>query len=312
MLAISRAGLAPDSLAALGSGWAVLMSSSTPRAGLTITDSLLRLSPGLFQVFGTTTLTLPSGAPVARDAVRELLEFIAVDPPDSGAISSIGPVLVEGSGAVVGDDTAGTGACGSAGGVGTGVIIAPAASIAVDSANGGNVSGTPAVATDSLLTPGLLDSLLPTPFRVLMGAANHQLVTSPLAPRPVAAGVTCDTLDPLNWGDPAGTVPSCAGYRPIMAIAPGTTVRDGLGQGVVLATGGATFAGGFRFDGIVIARGVLTLADSTSITGVLLAADSVVLRGRARVARSVCASRQASSSSRRIRPLPVRAWSHGP
>lgn len=297
-LARAMSGPLADTAVALPTG-SVIGVDSTARAGIVAVDSLLRLSPAIYRLFATALESRPGRGLVARHATRQLMQLIGVEPDDTAAVVAAGPVMVEDQGTI---DGAGA----------TGVLAGLLSPIWVDSLTGAVVRGTPPLARDTGVTPALLDRSLPSPFAVLAGAADHRLALTAVTPGPSVTAGGCTVADPLNWGDPTGAALPCTGFWPMVLLPAGAIVRDGVGQGILLASGDLRLAGGFRFEGIILARGAVVVEDSTVVLGRLVAMDSVVVRGGASVTGSVPAVGAAQAAVRWLRPLPSRGWSRGP
>jgi len=313
-LARAIAALRPDSARILGPGQSRRLDSTSPSRGMVAIDSLTPLGSSLFQVSGTAWLSRPGGGIEARDATRELVQLVELQVAETTAVITAGPLIVEGQARVSGmDQGASTSpACSASGTPGPAALVGPPGSVRVDSSAGAGLSGSPPFAVDSALTSGFLDRLVPSPFLVLAGAADHAPSTQQLTPWPTAVGARCDTSDSLNWGDPTSRVADCAGYRPMIRLAPGTMLAGGVGQGVLVAMGALHIRGSFRYEGVILVRGAVVVEDSAVIVGVLLGGDSVIVRGEARVGRSRCAIQEAEMAVARLRSLGARPWSRGP
>jgi hypothetical protein len=313
-LARALARLSPDSVVGLAPGQGRQLDSVIPLPGAVAVDSIMSLSPSLLEASGTAWVSRAGGAIEARDATRELIQLIELQVAETAAVVTTGPLRIEGAGQVAGTDLpAGSlPLCLPAAGTGPAALVASAAGLWVDSSSGAGITGTPALALDSTISAGFLNRLRPSSLQVLASASAHPLLALAGAPGPSALGAGCDTTDPLNWGDPTASSSACAGYRPIIQLAPGAMVTGGVGQGVLVGTGALHLGGSFRFEGVVLARGPVVVDDSAVVTGVLLGGDSVTVRGHAAVIRSSCAVRAARDAARRLRRLQSRSWSWGP
>ncbi|MDH4131810.1 MAG: hypothetical protein OEV95_08370 [Gemmatimonadota bacterium] len=313
-LAAALARLDPDSALTLSMGESRRLDSTTLTQGMVALDSLTRLGPSLFQVSGTSWLPGRGGGIEARDATRELIQLVALQVTDTAAVIAVGPLLVEGSASVSGADWASSSApaCSASSAPGPAALIGPSGSVRIDSSSGANLAGSPPVLVDSAVGPGLMDRLATAPFLILAGAADHFPSISRLTPVPTARGPFCDTRDSLNWGDPTAGLADCGGYRPMIRLPRHSLLAGGMGQGVLVATGGLRIGGSFRYEGIILALGAVVVEDSAVISGVLVGGDSVTVRGEAVVTRSSCGVQEAEKAVGLVRPRPPRAWSRGP
>jgi hypothetical protein len=133
---------------------------------------------------------------------------------------------------------------------------------------------------------------------------------------------TCDTANPLNWGEPnkvlVGTPGVCENYYPII-YAPGDLKINGdRGQGILLVNGSLEVQGGFRFYGLIIVRGELRTAGTGGhFNGTVLAANVAVggemtstntVSGAATFRYSSCALQSALRGSASPVSIRDRAW----
>lgn len=180
-------------------------------------------------------------------------------------------------------------------------LLPPRAGLRADTAHiegGAVVEGDPPTTSE----PGLDDPLRDLPLDAIAELRPAGRVGTP---RPLAAGADC--LDhPWNWGSPDPAHP-CAGRVPLVLVAEGLLVRGGSGQGVLIAPGDLTLAGGFSFQGLVITRGSLRI-ENASVSGAIRA-GRLELRGGT-VSFDSCHLRRALDSApldRAFRP-PGRWW----
>lgn len=76
-----------------------------------------------------------------------------------------------------------------------------------------------------------------------------------------AGDTTCNTTDPLNWGDPGwDSNGPCADEFPIIHAKGDLSLSTGTGQGILIVDGDLRATGNFDFYGIVIVRGSLFTA----------------------------------------------------
>lgn len=175
------------------------------------------------------------------------------------------------------------------------------------------------IATDSLTYahPGGLswDSLATS-------AAIRLPPGSVISPAPSEAGDRCvDSVD--NWGEPArDTASLCTNRTPVIYASGDLTVFRGRGQGVLLVNGRLRLAGPLRFSGLIVARGgVEAESDDVEISGVVLSATtatshgprgppgaSIALLFAATLRPSLCDARYGMTSTMRVRPVRLRAW----
>lgn len=134
---------------------------------------------------------------------------------------------------------------------------------------------------------------------------------------PVDDGVTCDTGNLNNWGDPLNPTAPCGNYFPIIH-APGDVHLSGggYGQGILLVDGDLSVTGGFNFYGIIIVKGAAKLTGKgNTINGSILIwgqSDSTSQIGETKgtgsttVDFSSCAVERAHLYNTRLsRPYPV-------
>lgn len=131
---------------------------------------------------------------------------------------------------------------------------------------------------------------------------------------------TCNTGNPLNWGDPDNPAAPCGNYFPIIHIRGSANIQSGgRGQGILLVDGDLDLRGNFLFAGIIIVQGAIAVqgggANGPRINGGAIArnADLEVetFTGSSIVQNSRCAVRRAvqnNSRLTRVSPIADRSW----
>jgi hypothetical protein len=239
------------------------------------------------------------GASKRRAALRTVNATFRLDmPPEAmdAALGAADSARVLGTGMVIGTDSVealpGCDALATTAGV-----AAPDTTRVCDGAcgiAGSGIIGVPPLLTDSSVTQRVTTiTSAVTPDIVLPAGA---IVT----PSPVAIGSLCDTLIATNWGDPGGNG-ACRTHMPVISALGDLTVRGGVGQGIIVASGDVRFENGTLFAGLVIAADdFLTGTGGGTVLGAVLAGD--VRRGTgdhtriasaAMVRRASCRIRQA-------------------
>jgi hypothetical protein len=250
------------------------------------------------------------GTVARREARRTVNAAFRLDlPVDSieAALSATDSVRVTGSGMIIGTDSVEAfAACG--------VAVAPVAGVASPDTTrtcdgacgspGGGIVGMPRLLADTTVAGQVaaLGASLTADIVLPAGAV--------VTPGPVLVGGVCDTVAPLNWGDPAGG--PCGSRLPVIRALGDVTVRGGVGQGVLLVAGDVTFDGGTRFAGLVVADDdVTTASGGATVLGAVLAGDRrrapgdhSVVRDGGLIRRSSCRLRQARMAT--ASPVTVR------
>ena len=282
-------------------------------------DSLFRLSDHGFLVLATGAETDPSGNPIARSVHGR---FTLLDGPSfaaAGTITSTGPVLFDGTSSVEGGDLPPSGLLGTCPISGASVAAMAdslgQATFGSGCPSGNCLHGSPPALTDSSLSRQALEQFGPWPWSALVSAADLHLGGVLSGQRPVIDSTTgtCDRAAGDNWGEPDDPSSPCFGYLPIVALAPGSRVAAGRGQGVLVAEGDLEIGDGFEFVGPIVVLGRLRVSG----TGVRLrgairllhpSTDTAVIAAGS-IGFSRCALTRVEAAHRRLRPLPERGWS---
>lgn len=282
--------------------------------GLQRADSLLRLGASLYLLRTIGELRDGSGNLLAREGLGRLLRLEAPGIPDSAAAFVRGPVMLLADSGLSGSDQVPAGWSPTCPPPDTGASALhlgtiPAVTPVVSCPSGQCLVGAPMVVPDSALSVGFLDRLPIAGFTALAAAADHQVAVPVLTPGPVTTLGSCDASRADNWGDPVVLAAPCGTRRPLLAVGNPFRMQDGLGQGILLATGDLEFAGSAHFVGVVLAAGQVTLRDQALVEGVVLAEAGLHVEGLARLRRSTCAVHQALLGVRRpLRPVPRGFW----
>jgi hypothetical protein len=132
---------------------------------------------------------------------------------------------------------------------------------------------------------------------------------------PAAAGSTCATWVPSNWGDPRRGSPAgaCESYFPIIHALGDLHISTGIGQGILLVDGDLDMTGNFQFMGAVIVRGTLsTYGSGAHVTGAVMAAnvdlDQNTVLGNSSIRYSSCALDAVMKGSAYPKAVKQRAW----
>lgn len=299
------AALAADTLP-VGAGMAL---APSVRPGLQSTDSILRLGQTLYLVRSASERVRADGSLLARAGIGYLLQLVRPALPESAAVTSAGPVTLQGRALASGYDSlpAASWAAGCPGGGAprAGVL---AAGLTSDCAGGGCAQGGPPLQTDPTLTVNRLSQLGGVTLAGLIVQANHQVSGVTVWPGPALAAGSCDRGTASNWGDPLPVGGPCAGWFPVISAAPGTVVGGGVGQGVLVGAGALELAGDIRFTGVVVALGPVRFRDRARVSGAVVALDSVTLSDSVVVEWSDCAVTMALIGAARPAEQPQRPW----
>lgn len=229
----------------------------------TLEVEVTRLRDRTFWVVGT-GLTKRK-ADHARRRLNAVLRLRVPPVPLAGAVTSGGPISLDGHAIVSGLAERGCVAAGLPDSA-AGLVIA-AADDALGDLSG--VSGAPPVAVDGalgLLGPG------PPLAAALAGAASLQLPKDAVPPptRPAAGAEGCDTALATNWGEPRGIggVVPCQAYRRIVH-ARGNLRLEGAhrGQGILVVEGDLSIPGRLEYRGLIVVRGRLEAAGAMDLQG---------------------------------------------
>ena len=294
-----------------------VLPSGVSAPGVTGTDSIERLGPGLYLIGTTAERRSTAGILQARERTGQLVARTAPSLRGDAAVVVAGSITVVPGATVDGSDStlSSWGAlCPPPAPPGAGIILGPAGRLDPAGCVGAPcLSGAPPLGMDSTVSAGWLQQLGLVPIDSLIAHADQRLggLTVGVAPA-LTPGGACDRAVVGNLGDPSSAVSPCANFLPITVASPGTELRDGSGQGLLIGLGAVTLSGAFQFDGVVLALGPVTLRDQAQVIGAVAAQDSVLVRGVSRIRRSTCTVRRtATGSARPFFPVP-RRWFRAP
>jgi hypothetical protein len=138
---------------------------------------------------------------------------------------------------------------------------------------------------------------------MLTAAADVKLPGGNYKTLPSFSGSSCNTADPLNWGDPGRTT-ECKDYFPIIYVNGNLQLQsNSRGQGVLLVNGDLEMAGGFEFNGIMIVRDdIKSTGNGNKISGAAFAGntyttDNTNISGDSEIQFSSCAIDRAARGS---------------
>lgn len=287
--------------------------------GVHFVDSVFRLSADGFLALATGAETDPTGRLIARSVHGRFTLFDGPSFASAGTVTSIGPVLFDGTTNVDGNDLPPPVLLGTCPTSGT-AIAAVADSLgeaAFGSAcpSGSCLHGSPSLLGDSSLSRTRLEQFGSWPLSTLLASADLHLggTLSGMSPTINPMTHACDSSGGSNWGEPDDSSSPCSGYLPIIALAPGSRVEAGRGQGVLIGEGDLEIGDGFEFVGPVVVLGRLRISG----TGVRLWGALRLLHPTSDTASitagsigfSRCALARVEAARRALRPLPERSWS---
>ncbi len=122
---------------------------------------------------------------------------------------------------------------------------------------------------------------------------------------------TCNSADPLNWGDPLHPGQPCSNWFPtIYAEGDLNLTSNQTGQGLLLVEGDLRAGGGFTFYGPVIVKGELIAVGGFTFYGGVKAQQTDLGAGNARILYSACVLERVLSNTGAARPRPLmeRPW----
>jgi hypothetical protein len=120
------------------------------------------------------------------------------------------------------------------------------------------LAGTPKIQTDNTITDSSLSHFGDAAFDDLRSMANKFPAAGTITGvDPSLSGLSCNTADVRNWGDPINPLAACGNYYPIIWIDGDANINGNHGQGILLVNGDLTVQGGFEFYGPVIVKGSL-------------------------------------------------------
>lgn len=250
----------------------------------------------------------------ARHTVAASLRLVTPAVPERAALTSFGPVsvnggLVDGRGASAPGDT--TGLCRDQPGAGIAIIDTSQVTCVTCSSQETGVFGSPPI--DSIRASDSIQSI-DVMATTLASRATITLPGGAFVPRPSAQGDACDRTDVLNWGSLQSSGP-CANWFPIVHVRGAAVLAAGsVGQGILIVNGRLRVEGNARFVGVVIATGGIDVDGvAAEINGAAFAGDAdgaggtrVSNGGAIRLA--TCALRRAVLGTARLERTPGRWW----
>jgi hypothetical protein len=287
-----------------------------------------RLSDGIFLVASEAS----AGTGIASGSRRRVASLLKLAMPNVkiyGALTARGLTKIGGSATMIGRDTLypGWDCPAPAAGTGTaGVAVPGLSSLTL----GGTCAGMACLQGTPLVKLGTEMADTNTYFNYgdykwadLVDMANKTVsgTLTAVGPR-YGAGGTCDTADPMNWGEPtkvtSGPPGACENYFPIIYAPGDLKVNGDRGQGILLVNGSLEVQGGFQFYGLVIVRGELrTTGTGGHFNGTVMAANVAVggaltsnnaVSGNALFRYSSCALMSALRGSASPVAIRDRAW----
>jgi hypothetical protein len=184
-----------------------------------------------------------------------------------------------------------------------------------DEAGHPTVTGYPAGVLEDSDTIGFFDFGSIT-YDEMAAAADHKLPGGQIMdgsnPSPSLNGDgSCNTSDPMNWGDPTAVGLPCSDWFPIIHVSGDLILQaNNWGQGILLVDGDLTAAGGFKFFGPVIVKGTLVSAGKFTFYGGVRARATDLSAGTSYIYYSNCVLERAISNTMAARPtrLAERPW----
>lgn len=179
---------------------------------------------------------------------------------------------------------------------------------------GAKVDGVPPIFEDSD-TIGFFDFGSVT-YDEMAAEADHTLPGGTIMdgsnPSPSLNGDgSCNTSDPMNWGDPLTVGLPCSDWFPIIHVTGDLLLQaTQRGQGILLVDGNLTAKGGFHFYGPVIVKGSLIAEGGFTFYGGVRARSTDLGAGNAEIYYSACVLERAISNTMAARPqrLTERPW----
>jgi hypothetical protein len=176
------------------------------------------------------------------------------------------------------------------------------------------LNGDPKILKDTTISSSTLTTVGDIPFDSLRNYAT-KIVYPSGTPRvqPSLTGTSCNTSDPLNWGDPLNPSQPCGNYYPIVWVDGDVSINGVQGQGVLIVNGDLSVQGGFEFFGPVLVKGSLkTTGTGGHFNGGVIAAnvdlEQNTVLGNAVVNYSSCALIRVLTATANGSVLRERSW----
>jgi len=176
------------------------------------------------------------------------------------------------------------------------------------------LSGTPKIKSDNTITDSTLSHFGDAAFADLRGLANKfPPAGTTTGVDPTLSGLSCNTADIKNWGDPLNPVGACGDYYPVIWIDGDASINGNHGQGILIVNGDLDVQGGFEFYGPVIVRGSLkTSGTGGHFNGGVIARnvdlEQETILGNAVINFSSCALSKALNGSAAGSAMRERGW----
>lgn len=123
-------------------------------------------------------------------------------------------------------------------------------------------------------------------------------------PAPSEEDGQCRTDDAWNWGDPGRPAAPCAGRMVLARGAPGVRIVGGVGQGLLVLEGDATFVD-VEFYGVVASKKRLFFEGDTRIVGLVRAGGGAQVGPAASLVGSACWASAALGHPAVTAPIPL-------
>ncbi len=289
-------------------------------SGDTARVKVTRLNDNAFWVVSEGQASMGNAKLTARRQTGALVRLAYPSITAKGAITAAGDVSISGSADINGTNhnPAGWSQCASIpGSTVPAVVVPPGATVDYKAKN---ITSTPAVVYD----PAAADSNTYVRYgseswNSLASNADIHISGGTLGSGigPVGTASSCDSSNPLNWGEPSrpGSVAGCYGYFPIIYSSGDLHINgNGRGQGVLLVNGDLDINGTFEFYGLVVVRDDISKGNGNAlIQGAVYAAnvnlgDPSVFNGNKDLFYSACAVESALRGSAILVRVKERGW----
>jgi hypothetical protein len=137
----------------------------------------------------------------------------------------------------------------------------------------------------------------------LVVRAPHRISTSG-TPAPSEEMGECRTDDAWNWGDPGRPAAPCGGRMVLARGAPGVRIEGGVGQGLLVLEGDATFVDA-EFYGVIASQKRLFFEGDTRIVGLVRAGGGAQVGSAATLVGSACWASAAFGHPAVTLPIPL-------
>jgi hypothetical protein len=270
--------------------------------------------------YSTTSEGYAGGTNAQLAAVRKINEILRIARPSFdvlGALTVNGPVSVQGSSKVNGNDSIPdqwrTSSICPTPGAGLPGVAAPDTSVVT---GGSKIYGNPPKSED----PAAADTNTyfkygDQSWNTLTANADIVLPGGNYKTAPSVSGGSCNKSDVTNWGDTYRTT-ACDNYFPIIYIKGSIKLNAGsIGQGILLVDGDLEMTGGFEFIGIAIVRDDIKVrGNGNKVSGAVFAgnqyiSDNTSVSGNAEIRYSSCGIDRALKGASTVVRAKERGWS---